>query len=539
MSDTRSSESALPVDWTTAQPYEQWRAVRESACPVVETGATFGSSTGYQVTDYEHVESVLRDPETFSSSINGEHIGQFMGDLILALDGIEHRKYRNLVAKAFRASQLERWDDALVRPAIARLLDVIAPAGRGDLVADVTTKYPVQVICGIVGVPLEDSDQFAQWAEQINTGPMNPPVGHAASQAMVDYLRPLVEARRAEPTGDFLSDLVNSEIDGEKLTDSKIYGFLRLLLPAGAETTFRVMGNCLVALLSHPGVYEQVVADRTLMPEVIEETLRWETSVTMVSRVSAKDTEIAGCPVRAGSPISVLTGSANHDAPLRRSRRVAPRSSGAASRRVRHRPAPVPRDAPRPARAARRPRHDSRPAAQSPARPRSTTPGDRGIRVPWARPAAGAVRPCLSRSLPALHFTRCPPIKRAVVRVEPGRERDARQKRLGTGAVAACPVSRGLGGRRRESPVDVSTRRGQGEVVTPREVAVDGRGFGARQRDPVADRSHRAWPPAAPAGRRNLTRRLTRRSFALVSSLAGGRCGAVAGARQRSARATP
>jgi cytochrome P450 len=98
------------------------------------------------------------------------------------------------------------------------------------------------------------------------------------------------------------------------LSDSKIYGFLRLLLPAGAETTFRVMGNCLVALLSHPGVYEQVVADRTLMPEVIEETLRWETSVTMVSRVSAKDTEIAGCPVKAGSPVSVLTGSANRDA---------------------------------------------------------------------------------------------------------------------------------------------------------------------------------------------------------------------------------
>ena len=69
---------------------------------------------------------------------------------------------------------------------------------------------------------------------------------------MVDYLRPLVEARRAEPTGDFLSDLVHAEIDGEQLSDSKIYGFLRLLLPAGAETTFRVMGNCLVALLTHP-----------------------------------------------------------------------------------------------------------------------------------------------------------------------------------------------------------------------------------------------------------------------------------------------
>ena len=130
-------------------------------------------------------------------------------------------------------------------------------------------------------MPLEDAAQFAQWAEQINTGPLRPEAGMAASQAMVDYLRPLVEARRANPTGDFLSDLVHAEVDGEQLTDDKIYGFLRLLLPAGAETTFRVMGNCLLALLdasrrARSGSY----ADRALLPEVIEETLRWETSVT-------------------------------------------------------------------------------------------------------------------------------------------------------------------------------------------------------------------------------------------------------------------
>ena len=94
---------------------------------------------------------MLRDGETFSSSINAEHIGQFMGDLILAMDGAEHRQYRNLVAKAFRASQLERWDETLVRPTINGLLDEIAPLGRADLVASVTSKYPVQVICGIVG----------------------------------------------------------------------------------------------------------------------------------------------------------------------------------------------------------------------------------------------------------------------------------------------------------------------------------------------------------------------------------------------------
>ena len=302
------------IDFFRAQPYADWDDARRSECPViVNTESGWDARTTYQITTYKDAEHVLRDGETFSSTINAQHIGQFMGDLILALDGAEHRQYRNLVAKAFRASQLERWDDTLVRPTINRLLDAIAPAGRADLVASVTSQYPVEVICGIVGVPLADAPQFHQWAEQINTGPLNPETGHAASQAMVDYLRPLVEARRAQSTSDFLSDLVHAEIDGEQLTDSKLYGFLRLLLPAGAETTFRAMGNCLLALLTHPDALAAVHADRGLIPDVIEETLRWETSVTMVSRVAAVDTEVAGCPIPAGSPVGVLTGSANRD----------------------------------------------------------------------------------------------------------------------------------------------------------------------------------------------------------------------------------
>jgi cytochrome P450 len=180
-------------------------------------------------------------------------------------------------------------------------------------VSDITSKYPVQVICGLVGVPLEDAAQFHHWAEQINTGPLHPDEGMAASRAMRDYLAPIVEDRRDHPRDDLISDLVHAEIDGERLTDEKIYGFLRLLLPAGAETTFRVMGNALTALLTHPDVLARVRADRALLPAVIEETLRWETSVTQVSRVAAVDAEAGGCPIPKGSAISVITASANHD----------------------------------------------------------------------------------------------------------------------------------------------------------------------------------------------------------------------------------
>jgi cytochrome P450 len=303
------------IDFVSGQPYEQWAQARQR-CPVIESDGSMMGVVGrslFQVTRWDDVEHVLRDPKAFSSSINNEHMRPYMGELILGMDGQEHRAYRNLVAHAFRASQLERWDEAVIRPSIDMCIEEIAPLGTADLVRDVTKRYPVRVICAIVGVPVEDSAQFHEWSEQINGGPLHPAEGLAASRAMREYLEPLVAARRVEPQGDLLSDLVHAEVDGERLNDERLYGFLRLLLPAGAETTFRAMGNALTALLMHPDVMERVRANRDLLPAVIEETLRWETSVTQVSRVTTTDTEIAGCPVPAGAAIAVLVGSADRD----------------------------------------------------------------------------------------------------------------------------------------------------------------------------------------------------------------------------------
>jgi cytochrome P450 len=237
-----------------------------------------------------------------------------MGTLMLGMDGAEHTSYRNLVSHAFRASRLERWDRELIRPTVEALLDAVAPRGRADLVRDLTSQYPVKVIAGIVGVPVEDHAKFHAWAEDVNGGPLHPERGMAASRAMRAYLRPILEDRKRNPRDDLITDIVSAEIDGQRLDDEHLYGFLQLLLPAGAETTFRAMGNCLLALLQRPGILARVRADRALIPRVIEETLRWETSVTMVSRIAARDTELAGCPISRGERVSVLVGSANRDA---------------------------------------------------------------------------------------------------------------------------------------------------------------------------------------------------------------------------------
>ena len=107
MTAETQEESGPDLDWMTAQPYDAWAEVRRSECPVMNAGLDImgpGTGTFFQVAAFKDADAVLRDDKTFSSSINGDHIGQFMGDLILAMNGNEHRTYRNLVAKAFRAS---------------------------------------------------------------------------------------------------------------------------------------------------------------------------------------------------------------------------------------------------------------------------------------------------------------------------------------------------------------------------------------------------------------------------------------------------
>jgi len=265
------------------------------------------------LTRFADVDAVLHDAERFPSRINADTMGPVMGTVILAMDGDEHRRHRNLVASAFRPSALGRWEDELIAPTIHRLLDGVADRGACDLVADVTSRYPVQVIAGVLGVPTEDYELFQQWGLDIARGPEDYAVSTAASEALRRYLTPLVEQRKVHPRDDLVSDIVTAEIDGERLSDEHIYGFLRLLLPAGAETTFRVLGSCLFALLSHPADLDRVRHDPSLLDAAIDETLRWETSVTMVNRETACPVEISGVSIPAGVSVVCATGSANHD----------------------------------------------------------------------------------------------------------------------------------------------------------------------------------------------------------------------------------
>ena len=262
---------------------------------------------------FDEVVSVLRDDETYSSTVYEGIMGSVMGRTILQMDEPEHRVHRALVAPAFRTKVLERWEDGLVRTVVDELIDSFSGSGSADLVQELTFHFPVQVIARILGLPRADFPIFQRWAVEITSVVANWDRGMAASAALRDYFADVLADRRRQPADDLISDLVSVEVDGRKLDDEEIYSFLRLLLPAGVETTYRASGNLLFGLLTNPDQLRAVQEDRSLLPVAFEEGIRWEPPVTVILRRATADAELAGVPVAAGADVGLLLGSANRD----------------------------------------------------------------------------------------------------------------------------------------------------------------------------------------------------------------------------------
>ena len=267
----------------------------------------------YRVYRYSDVERVLRDGEMFSARINGELMRPFLGETILEMDGSRHQQARGLIAHPFRPKVVATWADKLIRPTAHEVIDGFASRGRAELVREFAWQFPVRVFAKLLGIPLTDYEAWGRWAIDLERLSVDWDRGVAATRAVHDYFEPIIEQRRAEPNGDFVSELVNAELQGERLTEGLIHGFIRLLIPAGQSTTYRLVGTLMLAMLTHPDQLEAVRTDRSLVQRAVEEALRWEAPVQFAAREANEDTEIAGVPIPKGAGVTSVLGSSNRD----------------------------------------------------------------------------------------------------------------------------------------------------------------------------------------------------------------------------------
>lgn len=291
-------------------PYAVYRRLRREQ-PVIHVEGILGDD--HLVTRYDDAVGVLTDPERFSSRGNARGIGLVMGRTILEMEGKEHVRHRNLVSPFLGPSALRGGLEATIADLAHGLIDRFVRDGHADLVGQFTVTFPLRVICHAIGIPVDDYEAFHRWALDLLAVGDDPPRGFAAAARIVEYLRPILERRNADPQGDLVSKLVQAEVAGQRLSDEEVLSFLRLLLPAGAETTYRLIGSMLYALLTHPEALEAVRADRSAIDLAMEETLRWESPVQYVSRETTRPLTLAGVELPADALVSVALGSANRD----------------------------------------------------------------------------------------------------------------------------------------------------------------------------------------------------------------------------------
>ena len=267
----------------------------------------------FTIVGTKEITEVLTDQEHFSNAAYRSNLGTSFGmGSISTMDNPQHGQYRKIFQKIFLPQHVKKWGDTIVDPAVHDLMASFLGTGHADLVQQFTILYPFEVIYRQLNLPRDDVRTFQRLAIG-QTDFMTPGRAQEAARKLGAYFISLVEERRRNPGDDLISLLANTEVDGEHLPELVLISFLRQLMNAAGDTTYRGTSILLTALLANPDQLEAIRQDRKLIAPAIEEALRWDGPVLMQTRMAAVDTEVGGVAIPAGSVLDVVAGAANRD----------------------------------------------------------------------------------------------------------------------------------------------------------------------------------------------------------------------------------
>jgi cytochrome P450 len=297
-------------------PYPLYNELRDNN-PVFDIKATLGvsdRSRAVLVSRYQDVKAVLRDSEAFTNDIIQRTMGLVMGPTVIGMDGKEHLKHRTLITPSMTTRGLKggEFPDE-VRKIADGYIDKFIDDGKADLHDQFCYSFPLSVFVALLGIDVGDVKEFHDHSKDLCLITADPEKGFAASGWLMNFLQPIVQEKRRQQGSDLISVLVQSEVEGEMLSDLEVVSFLRLLTLAGAETTNHSIGTAFVALLANPELMERVRADRSLVPKLLWEAMRWESPVSTLMREASCDTNIGDVAIEKGTEVVCHIGSANRD----------------------------------------------------------------------------------------------------------------------------------------------------------------------------------------------------------------------------------
>jgi cytochrome P450 len=313
-----------------ADPYPVYARLRE-------TGRVMQNELGiWMLPHYEDATALLRHPNVSADPLKSELFAMlfqtFLGgeegpgirlvkNLLLLMDPPDHTRMRALANAAFSRKAVEDW-----RPEIKRitdeLLDALVEKDEVDLMAEFAYPLPVTVIAELLGVPLEDREQFTAWGRELiemfsfsleEFTPERTQRGNSAVVKFNDYFEGLSNERRHQPRDDLLTALVEAESEGERLNHEELLATCLILLIAGHETTANLIGNGTVALLRNPEALARLRADPSITSSAIEELLRYDSPVQMTARTTLEPIQIGGVEIPANNRVASMLASSNRD----------------------------------------------------------------------------------------------------------------------------------------------------------------------------------------------------------------------------------
>ncbi len=311
--------ATVPAFYVTPGRQDRYKRLRDnhpvSFHPeVVSPFRPDGGRGWWAVTRHEDVQYVTRNPDIFSSAAGTnpndepEVIVRALG--MLHMDDPEHRLYRTIVGPSFAPRYLDAMMDDLKALSNA-VIDNLLAEPEVDIAKKLVNYYPIRVICNIMGMPEEDVDKFVEWT-RLAFSPVRT-VGEPAHHALIDYGVKMAADRRANPQDDLISRIVAAEVEGRKLTDNEVGGFISLLVGAGAETSGASMAFGIYHFGQNPEQWKMLQADPSLLNNAIDEMLRHASAVVNFRRTATRDVELGGQLIKKGDKVVMFYESANFD----------------------------------------------------------------------------------------------------------------------------------------------------------------------------------------------------------------------------------
>ena len=325
-----SAAPVQPIDFRDpaflADPYPVFRQLR-AAAPVWKAPMGRCFLTGYEDTalllkdrrfgrGYHDPEALIR---RFGPTAMEEPAVVELSHMMLMRDPPDHTRLRSLVTKAFTARRIEALRNS-IQDLTDRLLDKVVSRGSMDAIRDLAFPLPVLVICELLGIPEPDRERFVTGSSSGGalldpTPPTREELDRANEGTIASsfYFESLFEQRRSEPRDDLITQLVQAEEAGDRLTTTELRANVSLLFAAGHETTVNLIGNGIYSLLRHPGQWQYLRDDPKLVPNAIEEILRFESPVQAVGRTVSEPLELNGVALAKNEIVVSLVGGANRD----------------------------------------------------------------------------------------------------------------------------------------------------------------------------------------------------------------------------------